>query len=270
MQFVDSLFAFPRPRQAAHFLWTFAIIMSLRLLFHGCAPIPGALEIHPGLAMIPVAGIQFGAAGVLGASAAAFVSDLVLKTPGTACRVIGYGLCAFLPFLVWNGLARETAGASKRSGSARALIACLAGGFAISTWGPINAVAQGVHQFAFLALCQFLVFLVYLVVLFPVFASQAAPTVPSRNLPVVSAAWLGGFLSLASGILVGGFLYGGWPWADPPLGRRDGWMLWIALLPGAALQWTAIASWAADRRRNAHRSLKPRFGSLYISPIKKG
>ena len=62
MQFVDSLFAFPRPRQAAHFLWTFAIIMSLRLLFHGCAPIPGALEIHPGLAMIPVAGIQFGAA----------------------------------------------------------------------------------------------------------------------------------------------------------------------------------------------------------------
>ena len=165
MQFVDSLFAFPRPRQAAHFLWTFAIIMSLRLLFHGCAPIPGALEIHPGLAMIPVAGIQFGAAGVLGASAAAFVSDLVLKTPGTACRVIGYGLCAFLPFLVWNGLARETAGASKRSGSARALIACLAGGFAISTWGPINAVAQGVHQFAFLALCQFLVFLVYLVYL---------------------------------------------------------------------------------------------------------
>jgi hypothetical protein len=249
----------PFPRIVARFLCTFTAFVLLKLLFYAAGPLPGFVEVHPGLVMIPMAAILFGAGGAWAAALAAPFADIFLQSPGAPYSFAGYGLCAFTSLLVWRGLApSEVAGDAPGAArtTVRALLAFLCGGFSLSLWPALGATFHGVYPFAFVALFQIFIYTAYLLLFFPVFL----------NLLV----WLGGFLSLASGILVSGFLYNGWPWAHPPLGHRDGWIIWIAITPGLILQGSIIALGYARSRAAIQTPANPRFGSFYIPPIRKG
>ena len=280
-----SLFAMPAlPRNVARFFWTFTALVLLRLLFHAAGPMPGMVEIHPGLAVIPLAAICFGASGIWGAALAAPGADFILQLPFSFTRFAGYGLCGFTSLLVWRGLAPSGAASPshRMPGTAvRALFAFLCGGFSISLWPALGVSLRGVYPFAFAATFQIFVFAVYFLLFSPIFLNQLqkmvieVPENPDRaerhGCRLISVlVWLGGFLSLISGILVSGYLYHGWPWVHPPLGHRDGWIIWIAIFPGLLLQGVAVALGIARSRAAAQSPANSRFGSFYLPPIKKG
>jgi len=257
---------------------TFSALVLIRLVFHAAGPFPGLVEIHPGLIAIPLAAICFGASGAWGAALAAPATDMILHIPGAFFSFTGYGMCAFTSLVVWRGFA-----ARLRPGeiAVPALFAFLCGGFSICFWPAFNAAFRGIYPFALVAMFQMYVFAAYALLFFPVIRKSLQssctpdslpPDQPQRDVLRRKAAlvWLGGLLSLLGGILVSGFLYQGWPWMNPSLGQRDGWILWIAVLPGLLLQGAAVVLSLVRSRAATRLPADPKFGSFYIPPIRKG
>ena len=287
MNLADFVRMWRRPRMIA---WMLAVAFGLLLvrgLFIGVQPIPGLAELHPGFALVPVAGIYCGPAGVLGVMLAAWAGDWLFGEGGawTLWRVAGAGVTAALAERLWRTGSGRDPWLEPRA-LRRLLWLGIPAGCGFASWLALGGSLSGMYPFGYL----YGVSLVSVLWFYPLFAPALFHVVARHWLPAfgdwrtelgrsgpvlpppraaVAAAWAGSLSAGPVGILMGAWVYHHSLLEIPLPGTRDGWGVWLPV--GICL---AVAAAGLAGRRRAKSPPRPTpaaglMGRSYLPPIER-
>ncbi len=269
---------------------TFLALVLVRLLFRGLYLVPYVVDMNPGFILIPLAGMYFGPAGVLGVVLATPVGDALCGMWGslTPVRMLAFGLTALLAERLWYGHQEEEGPEADawmaRHGRARILLIGLPVCLCTSGWLALAGAMLRLYPFAYLFCLHFLSTLVFYLLFAPaahaLIRHEWAPnfgtwrtvmanviTPGSRPFLGDVLIWSGGMAAAVVGLLASGLGYGIWPLPIPHLGLRAGIWVWIPVGLALLVQWVGLC-WR-DRGLPKVKARDGRFDGLYIPPLEK-
>lgn len=280
------------PRMVGWLMATILALVLVRLPFRGLYLVPYVVDMNPGFLLIPIAGMYFGPAGVLGAVLAAPIGDALCGMWGslTPVRMLACGLTALLAERLWYGHQEEGPEADAwlaRHGRVRMMLVGLPVCFCFAGWIALVGALLRLYPFAYL----FCLHLGSTLVFYMLFAPAAhaliqhewAPTfgtwrtvMADRITPGAQPflgdvlIWVGGIAAGAVGLLASGLGYGIWPWPIPHLGLRAGIWVWIPVGLGLLVQVVGLVWRERGIPPNARvKAGRGRFDGLYLGPLEK-
>lgn len=145
------------PRMIAWFFLTAVLELLVRLPFAKFQMIPHYLDFHPGVVLVPLAGIFFGPAGAWGSLAASLLGDRLLGLWGmaSAFRAAGFFLFALSARRLWDFSWRSDSVAAAMdpiwSRTGRFMLAAWPGCFIAASWQGLGSEVLRSYPFSYVA-----------------------------------------------------------------------------------------------------------------------
>jgi hypothetical protein len=257
----------------------------VRLPFALLDMVPGAVEFYPGIALVPVAGLLLGPAGVICAAVGTLAGDALTGWwgPATGYRVLGSAAAAMTAAVLADGPADPT---GPPRGPSAFLTAALPAVVAAAAWHGYGASSMRLYPFIYVAaltLANGLLFTVLLglplwgVLRSPRWGVAAALHAGPHDAPGRSPAWVRHALWSAPlgacllALVLSGWRYQIWPTRVFRLGTQDGWWVRTTVAAGLLVHTAALLRAGLPFRRRTGRRQRPRrLQGVYVPPIMEG